>query len=471
MADPEVTTDYLIVGGGMAGLAFADELLTRTNYSITIVDKRDSPGGHWNDSYPFVRLHGFSIMYGVESRELAKYHVDEDGPNKGFMSRATGTEIVAYAQDLMRERLLPSGRVKYFPSTEYLPDGTIRGVLSHKPKKVKVRRRIIDASYLTNTIPATHKRSFLVDSAVTCIPPNDLPRLASSFQHFTVLGAGKTAVDAVVWLLNNGAAPDDIRWIIPNDYWYVDRAKTQPAPEFVIETFGSLADVRTDIGIATSVTDLVHRHEQHGYFVRLDRKVEPRNFHYAVVSQRELAQMRSVRDVVRKGHVTALRPHNIELTKGSVPAARRSLYIDCTANGVEGREPVPVFQPNKIVLQITRGPRALFAAAQVAFLESLPMSDEERNSFAVPISFCRTVEEYVLILYNEMQNSVKSSRHPQLRAWEMQSRLAGYMSVANQVRPEETDKVEVLSRLKKASGAAMLNLPRLVASVQTRSSL
>lgn len=50
-------TDYLVVGAGAAGMAFADALLTHSDASITIVDRGHSPGGHWLDAYPFVRLH------------------------------------------------------------------------------------------------------------------------------------------------------------------------------------------------------------------------------------------------------------------------------------------------------------------------------------------------------------------------------------------------------------------------------
>lgn len=50
--------DYVVVGAGACGMAFADALLSESQASIIIVDRRHQPGGHWNDSYPFVRLHG-----------------------------------------------------------------------------------------------------------------------------------------------------------------------------------------------------------------------------------------------------------------------------------------------------------------------------------------------------------------------------------------------------------------------------
>ena len=58
-------TDYLIVGAGAMGMAFADTLLAQTSARIVMVDRRYQPGGHWNDAYSFVRLHQPSYFYGV----------------------------------------------------------------------------------------------------------------------------------------------------------------------------------------------------------------------------------------------------------------------------------------------------------------------------------------------------------------------------------------------------------------------
>ena len=63
-------TDYLIVGAGAVGLAFADTLLAETDAHLTIVDREVAPGGHWNHAYPFVALHQPSIIYGVNSVAL-----------------------------------------------------------------------------------------------------------------------------------------------------------------------------------------------------------------------------------------------------------------------------------------------------------------------------------------------------------------------------------------------------------------
>ena len=42
-----IDTDYVVIGAGAAGLAFADTLLTESPCSVTIIDEREGPGGHW----------------------------------------------------------------------------------------------------------------------------------------------------------------------------------------------------------------------------------------------------------------------------------------------------------------------------------------------------------------------------------------------------------------------------------------
>ena len=104
-------TDYLIVGAGAVGLAFADTLLAETDAHLTIVDREVAPGGHWNHAYPFVALHQPSIIYGVNSRALGTGEKDLVGHNTGLYELASGAEVLAYFDQVMRRHLLPSGRV------------------------------------------------------------------------------------------------------------------------------------------------------------------------------------------------------------------------------------------------------------------------------------------------------------------------------------------------------------------------
>ena len=78
-----MNTDYLIQGAGAMGMAAADVLLAETDAQLLIVDRHHRPGGHWNDAYPFVRLHQPSVTYGVNSRALGHGAKDRHGLNQG----------------------------------------------------------------------------------------------------------------------------------------------------------------------------------------------------------------------------------------------------------------------------------------------------------------------------------------------------------------------------------------------------
>ena len=66
MHEAVVEVDYLIIGAGAAGMAFADSLVTESGATIAIVDRHHRPGGHWNHAYPFVRL-SWSLIGHVEA--------------------------------------------------------------------------------------------------------------------------------------------------------------------------------------------------------------------------------------------------------------------------------------------------------------------------------------------------------------------------------------------------------------------
>jgi len=105
-----LTADYVVVGAGAVGMALADTLVAESEASVILVDRRAHPGGHWNDAYPFVRLHGPSAIYGVNSMPLGSGRVDESGLNQGLHELASGAEILDYYQRVLHERLLASGR-------------------------------------------------------------------------------------------------------------------------------------------------------------------------------------------------------------------------------------------------------------------------------------------------------------------------------------------------------------------------
>ncbi len=459
----EISTDYLIIGAGASGLAFADEMLTQSDAHMTLIDTRPEPGGHWNDAYPFVRLHQPSAFYGVGSRPLGDQSIDRDGPNAGYLSLASGGQVMGHFHGCLYERLIPSGRVQFLPMHRANRDGTVTSLVSGDVRKVKVRRKTVNAAYMTNAVPKTHQRGFDVADGVHCIPPNDLPGLSGRFAHFTVLGGGKTGMDTVNWLLGHGADEQQIRWVIPRDSWLWNRATTQPDDAFFETVYGSFLDRQKAIAEASDPRDLALRFEASGMWMRLDPDVEPTVYRGATVTSHELDMLRSVRDKVRMGRVTRIDQGALVLEHGELAAPDNTLYVDCTAKPfASGTAPArPVFDGDRITLQMIRFPQITFSAALTAFLEASYETDAEKNRFATPIEVDETVEGFVRGMIPDFANRMNANTEPALRKWVLESRLDGFTRMAVNVDKSDAAKMALLRELKTASMGAAMNLPRL----------
>ncbi len=389
-----IETDYLVIGSGAVGMAFADTLVTESDAHLTLVDRHGKPGGHWNDAYPFVTLHQPSAFYGVNSVELGSRRKDEHGLNRGLYELASGPEINSYYHRVMQDRLLASGRVSYNPMCNYLGTtdeggGRFESILSGQRTQVRVRKKTVDATHYSPPVPSTHRPKFSVAPGVRLVPPNVLPQLWSSLgagpdaaappRHFAILGAGKTAMDAAVWLLQSGADADSIQWVMPRDSWLINRLTTQPGPEFFFEAIGGQADQMQAFAEATSTSDLFARLEACGNVMRIDPTHTPSMFHLATLSVGELELLRRIRRVVRKGRVQAIEAHRLVLDHGSEPLLPGTLCIDCTASAVEARGVQPIFQGNRIVLQVVRLPLPTFSAALTAYVETHYATDAEKK--------------------------------------------------------------------------------------------
>lgn len=460
-----IETDYLIIGAGAMGLAFADTLLEETDARIVIVDRHGRPGGHWNDAYSFVALHQPSAYYGVNSLPLGDGRKDVDGPNAGLHELASGADVSGYFNRVMQQRLLPSGRVVYRPMSEHVGDGRIVSQLSGRETAVTVRRRTVDATWFATAVPATHTPRFEIAPDVRLIPPNGLPDLWKSRARpaaFVVLGAGKTAMDTCVWLLGAGAPADRIIWVMPRDSWLLNRRNTQPGVEFFFDTFGAQAAQMEACAAATSARDLFHRLEAAGVVMRIDPTREPSMFHYATISHGEVEMLATITNVVREGRVRRVEPDKLVFDQARVSVPEGSIFIDCTASAVEPRPSKPIFEPGLITLQMVRVPQPTFSAALLAFLEARIDDDAARNALAVPLKIPETLEDFPACVLGNMINQFSWSQHPRVRDWITQSRLDGFGKVLAAIAPDDADKRAVLKRLRAAAPAAMNNLRSLM---------
>jgi len=229
---------------------------------------------------------------------------------------------------------------------------------------------------------------------VRLIPVNDLVRPARPASGYTVIGTGKTAMDACAWLLDSGVPPEVIRWIRPRDAWLLDRAYQQPLGlvSWLIEGVSRGLEAAAQ---AEDVTDLFARLEACGQLVRLDPAVEPTMYRCATVSQDELASLRRIHDVVRLGRVVHIEADRIVLEEGSVPADPGQVYVDCSAAGLRLAPARPVFAGDRITLQQIRACQPTFNAALIGYVEASRHDDTEKNLLCPPNPYPDTATDWI----------------------------------------------------------------------------
>lgn len=462
MSERTITADYVVKGAGATAMAFADAVLAETDATLVLVDRHDRPGGHWNDAYPFVRLHQPSAFYGVGSAPLGTGRIDEVGLNAGFHELASGQEVLSHFDLVMHERFLTSGRVRFFPMSDLDDDGVITSLLSGERTAVDARR-FVDSTHSRMRVPSTTPPSYAIADGVACVPPNDLPRAAPAHDRFVVIGAGKTGMDACIWLLDNGAEPDQITWIVSRDSWVLDRARVQPGPEFFAATCRGIADQVEALALAESIDDVFARLEASGELRRIDPTVTPEAYHCAILSDGELDQLRRIRDVVRLGRVVAVEPTEIRLDHGTVPTGPGTLHVDCSAAGIPTHPATPVFDGDRITLQWVRTCQPTFSAAFIGHVESTFDDDDVKNRLCRPIVPPTVPMDWLRMMQVELANRTSWSEHPRIDDWMAASRLDPFTKTARTQIGVDPEATEHLGRYLTHAGAAAAKLEQFLA--------
>jgi len=319
------------------GMAFADELqIQDPECSIIIVDRHASPGGHWNDAYPFVTLHQPALFYGVNSELL--------GTGGGDLS--SRAEILAYYERVLA-KMLRSGRVQYFPQSDSMGGTRFRSLLEPDLEyEVRVHRKIVDATYMNVEVPSVRGPQYEVAEGADLVPINGLADLRQPVGAVVVVGAGKTGIDAVLYLLGRGVAPERIHWVIPNDSWFLDRAHIQPNQPVGKGLGGQLEVLLASDTMEEAMAEMSRREQ----LLRLDPEVWPTKYRCATVSRSELDELRRVRQVIRKGRVVRVEAARMTLEQGEWSSSEKVLFVDCTADGLARRDRCPVFEGPRITL-------------------------------------------------------------------------------------------------------------------------
>jgi hypothetical protein len=417
-----IETDYLVIGAGAMGMAFVDTLVSETNATVVIVDRYHRPGGHWTTAYPFVRLHQSSAAYGVNSRALGNGTIDRSGWNEGLYELATAGEVCAYFDTVMQQQLLPTGRVTYFPMSEYQGEQQFRS-FSGDTYRVNARRRVVDTTYMNVTVPSMRPPPYEVASGVRCVAPNELPNIRKRYDRYVLIGAGKTAMDSCLWLLANSIDPADLVWIRPRDAWLHNRVNTQPGPHLAERAIAGLRVQNQAILEATSIENLFERLATGMRLLRLADDVRPTMYRCATVSLAECEQLRRVKNVIRLGRVQRIEDDTIILDEGTIPTEPDTLHIDCSADGLATRPAVPVFDGQHITAQAVSRCQQVFSAAFTAHVEAAYSDDATKNELCFPVPHPDTDLDWLRTTMQTNRNYLRWSEDDRLQVWLDNARL------------------------------------------------
>ena len=347
--------------------------------------RRPSPRGRW----PLARR--LPLRPAAPVVDLLRRRVDacsavgassSAGPRRGCTSAPASPTICAYYDDLLADRMLGSGRVELFAGCEYLGDRTfvsrVSGERFEVPRTMPGRRRALPRPRHPGGDAAE------VRGRRRCAgDPGQRPRAASQEapSQYVVVGSGKTATDACIWLLARGVDPDAICWVRPRDPWMLNRALIQPDPVIYL---GMVADMMQAAGAAASMPDLFLRLEDAGIMLRIDRSVTPTMAKAPTLGTWELELLRSIEQRRAPGphrHGEA-RPDRPRAT-GRSPSRTTPSVVNCAADGLKMPPLVPIWGPEAITLQPIRAGFPCFGAALAGYVEAT-RDDDAREEPALP---------------------------------------------------------------------------------------
>lgn len=446
-----------MIGAGAAGMAFVDSLIHNADVTVAIIDRRHGAGGHWLDAYPFVRLHQASEFYGVVSTPLGDGRLQTEGPEAGLHHRAPAAEIVAYYGRVLDD-MTAGGQVTFHPNCEYLGDGRWTSRLSGRHFVVPQSCRIVDAHYLAPHIPVRSAAPFGVADGVRAIPVNDLANMPEAPGQFVIVGSGKTATDAVVWLVDNGVDPDRVCWLRPRDPWMFDRAVVQPDP---VVNLGMVATILESAIEADSPDDLFLRMEAAGVMMRIDPQVTPTMAKTPTLARWELDRLKSIENVVRLGHIHHVEPRRLVCADGDAPIDADAVVVHCAAPGLRYSPLVPIWRPREITLQnVATGP--IFGAAITGYVEATRQDDAEKNRLCPPHAFPNTPADWPGTIVDGVRGSQALATEPDTLAWSHATSL--YRSRIPAERTTDPDVVAGKVRVGAAWDRGLDRLARLTAT-------
>ena len=205
-----------------------------------------------------------------------------------------------------------------------------------------------------------------------------------------------------------------------------------------------------------------------GQFFPMDEGVRPTMFKYATVNEIELDQIRSIRSVIRLGHVRRIDEGKVVLDHGSVPMSQKALYVHCASAGLKLTPGVPIFGANTITLQPIRAGQSPFAAAITGYVEATREDVDEKNKLCPQNPYMDTPSDLARLTLSGMGADYKWSKHPDIMDWLDRARLNSVRGVLRRVDVSLRERIVTSGNLSRANGSAHRGPDSSVAPEKTR---
>jgi hypothetical protein len=255
-----------------------------------------------------------------------------------------------------------------------------------------------------------------------------------------IVGGGKTALDAICWLLERETPADGITWIRPRDAWLLNRKFFQPG-KGAVETFEGIVLEIEAVRDCDSVEEIYERLEERGVVLRVDRSVVPTMMRGATLSAAELELLRQVEDVVRLGHVERIDLDEIVLEHGTIPTSPEHLHVHCATPGLSDRPPVPIFADDTITLQVMSRISLCMSSALIGVVEMSGRTTAEKNRLCRPNPWPQTPFDFLRAILLGIRTELEW-RDADLQAWVNASRLNLVAGVADHADQEVVQELQ-----------------------------
>lgn len=445
--------DYLIRGTSIHELVFANTVVEKCGARVALVDPRGVPGGHWHQVADCSRLPPPYSAFG-----LPAFSIQDWRPELTHIERDT---VLAYCAHVLNHRLLPSGRVHYFPRCDYRGDGKIVSVDTGEAQNISVTRRFVTSGHTAKLETGPHLPCFSCTNAIDLLHPRDVSShpafQARQYDAYCILGAGRTAIEAALYLLRQNISPDQIRWVKSREKWTLSTPEEATSlAQFDDQVAMSLNSLRL-MSQAHSVQALCRGLEGLGLLLRTSPDEEPHGFSSQLLTREEAAKLCTIRDIIRKGHVHAISEIGMVLDGGAVPMPQQTLYIDGTGSIGTASKPPPIFQGPMIHLADVRLCQPSFSAAVIGAIELLEVSDSDKNALCAPLHSSDLTTQFMISILNHHAWFHNGA----VREWLESCRLDGLLQIAARQLNSTTKMPSALRAIRAVLPRAIINLERM----------